>query len=213
MIRYVEHAMPRIAIGFCVLLFAAPLAADESPAPRMRGKLWVNPLEFKECARETAFARGDTVTLTGNGLQPGDAVAVTFEQGDVVKQIANGKANAQGAISIRTQIPPDAVVGTEARMRATVQSGPNGPDGNAFVLSSAPLQIFPDNRDSDGDGINDVCDNCPNLAGTDLSDLDGDGLGDPCDPCPTDPDNGATSDGVCADGNANPDVPMPQPAH
>jgi hypothetical protein len=207
MIRYVELS---IAVAVCVLLFATPVGADENPAPRMRGKLWVNPVEFQECARETAFARGDTVILTGNGLHQNDVVTVTFEQGDAVKPIGTGKANAQGAISIRSQIPADAIVGTDARIRATAQSGT---EGDNFVLNSAPLQIFADNRDSDGDGIKDMCDNCPNLASSDLSDLDGDGLGDPCDPCPTDPDNGASNNGVCADGNTNSNVPMPQPAH
>jgi len=210
MIRYVERARHSLGVGFLIWMVAAPLAAAENPAPRMRGKLWVNPVEFHDCIVDTAFARGDPVILTGNGLQPNDAVVATFEQGDAVREIGRGKANAQGAISIRTQIPADAIAGTEARIRATVQTGA---DANSFVLNSAPLQIFPDNRDSDGDGTKDMCDSCPNLADSDMTDSDGDGLGDPCDPCPTDPDNGATNDGVCADGNANPNVPMPQPPH
>jgi len=213
MIRNVERTVHLLGIGLFVWLLAAPLAAEENPAPRMRGKLWVNPVDFQECARESAFALGDPITLTGNGLQPGDAVVVTFEQGDAVREIARGKANAQGAISIRSQIPADAIAGTEARIHATVQTGADAPTGNSFVLNSAPLQLFPDSRDSDGDGIKDMCDNCPNLASTDLMDSDGDGLGDPCDPCPTDPDNGTTSNGVCADGNTNPNVPLPQPTH
>jgi hypothetical protein len=207
MIRNVERTRHLLGLGLFVWLLAAASAAEENPAPRMRGKLWVSPVDFQDCARESAFALGDPVILTGNGLQPDDVVVVTFEQGDAVREIARGKANAQGAISIRSQIPADAVAGTEARIRATVQTG------NSFVLNSAPLQLFPDNRDSDGDGVKDMCDNCPNLASSDLSDSDGDGLGDPCDPCPTDPDNGATNDGTCADGNTNANVPMPQPPH
>ncbi len=38
-------------------------------------------------------------------------------------------------------------------------------------------------EDSDGDGIPDVCDNCPAVANTDQSDADGDGIGDACDTC------------------------------
>ena len=34
--------------------------------------------------------------------------------------------------------------------------------------------------DSDGDGITDTCDNCPNLANEDQGDCDGDGIGDAC---------------------------------
>jgi len=35
--------------------------------------------------------------------------------------------------------------------------------------------------DTDGDGVADTVDNCPDLANTDQSDIDGDGLGDVCD--------------------------------
>lgn len=36
--------------------------------------------------------------------------------------------------------------------------------------------------DSDGDGIHDAADNCPNTANADQADADGDGIGDACDP-------------------------------
>ena len=38
--------------------------------------------------------------------------------------------------------------------------------------------------DSDGDGISDIDDNCPNVSNTDQNDSDSDGLGDVCDNCP-----------------------------
>ena len=40
-------------------------------------------------------------------------------------------------------------------------------------------------RDSDGDGVCDDVDSCPDFADPVQSDTDGDGLGDPCDNCPT----------------------------
>lgn len=39
----------------------------------------------------------------------------------------------------------------------------------------------PDDADTDGDGIVDLCDNCPGVANPDQDDGDGDGIGDACD--------------------------------
>ena len=206
MVQRTADAPNPIGVGLALLLVASTASAESNPASRMRGKLWVSPIAFVECIRETAFARGDTVILTGTGLAPNEAVEIVFSQGDADRPLPPTKANSQGALSTRVAIPPDAVTDTEARIKATAEQGASG---TGVVLSSAPLQIFPDARDSDGDGVKDMCDNCPNLKSDDLTDLDGDGLGDPCDPCPTDPENGAASDAKCADGNANPLVPLP----
>jgi hypothetical protein len=60
--------------------------------------------------------------------------------------------------------------------------------------------------DSDGDGLADGCDNCPELANSDQSDLDYDGIGDLCDPCITDVDNDIDQDGLCAEDDNCPTV-------
>ena len=51
------------------------------------------------------------------------------------------------------------------------------------------------NRDSDGDGVPDVADNCVNVPNADQHDHDGDGRGDVCDVCPHLPDAGGDADG------------------
>jgi len=184
-------------------------SADEgNPAARMRGKLWVSPVEFVECSSETAFARGDTVMLTGSGLAPNETVEITFLQGETERSLGPTKASAIGALNARFPIPPDALADHGAQFRASAEHGANG---NGIVLTSTPLQIFADSGDSDGDGVKDMCDTCPQLASDDLIDMDADGLGDPCDPCPTDPENGSAGDGKCADDNPNPLVPLSQP--
>ena len=53
--------------------------------------------------------------------------------------------------------------------------------------------------DSDGDGIEDLCDNCPNDVNDYQDDADSGGIGDICDSCPDDPQNDADGDGVCGD--------------
>ncbi|MCD6249657.1 MAG: hypothetical protein J7J98_04915 [candidate division Zixibacteria bacterium] len=59
-----------------------------------------------------------------------------------------------------------------------------GTHGRSMFSTMVPC---PDGPDSDSDGINDACDNCPNLANADQLDIDNDGVGDVCDDC-VDPD-------------------------
>jgi hypothetical protein len=67
---------------------------------------------------------------------------------------------------------PDLLVGAPGQ---TVDG--NGFQGQAVLFISAGDGC----NDSDGDGICDEVDNCPEIANPDQSDLDGDGLGDACD--------------------------------
>ena len=85
-------------------------------------------------------------------------VEITFSQARRRTPSHEREANAQGALSVRVTIPADAATDKDARIHATAQKGT---EGNGLVLNSAPLQVFPDAKDSDGDGIKDMCDNCP----------------------------------------------------
>jgi hypothetical protein len=53
--------------------------------------------------------------------------------------------------------------------------------------------------DTDGDGICDQEDNCPDDYNPGQEDSDADGVGDACDACPNDPFNDVDLDGVCGD--------------
>jgi hypothetical protein len=53
-----------------------------------------------------------------------------------------------------------------------------------LTVSTEPVPV-----DSDGDGVDDREDNCPDDPNPDQADMDGDTLGDVCDPFPNEPDN------------------------
>jgi cysteine-rich repeat protein len=69
-----------------------------------------------------------------------------------------------------------------------VDAGEECDDGNAVDGDgcSADCILEPD---SDGDGVADFADNCPDDSNEDQEDRDGDEIGDVCDPFPDEPDN------------------------
>ncbi len=83
-------------------------------------------------------------------------------------------------------------------------------DGILDTSDNCPTVVNPDQHDTDGDGLGDVCDpdidndnvfnwldNCLTVYNPDQLDTDGDGIGDACDPCPNDPLNDVDGDGIC----------------
>ena len=64
-----------------------------------------------------------------------------------------------------------------------VLSSGRGSD-RTYILVISAQPTAPSIEDSDGDGIDDLTDNCPGGANPDQADADGDGVGDACDACP-----------------------------
>ena len=95
------------------------------------------------------------------------------------------------------------------------QNNPYGPyplsttftsDGFSRLYDIVPLTLYvvaDEPSDSDGDGVPDDQDNCPDVANADQADGDGDGAGDACDGCPD--DAGKLEGGVCGCGVADDD--------
>ena len=80
---------------------------------------------------------------------------------------------------------------------ATVCQTDTDGDGIADSVDNCPNMANASQIDSDGDLIGDVCDNCPNINNPAQVDSDNDGIGDLCDDCPTDYLNDPDSDLVC----------------
>jgi hypothetical protein len=57
-------------------------------------------------------------------------------------------------------------------------------DGINNMNDNCPCKPNPTQLDTDGDGIGDACDNCPTVANHNQEDMDKDGVGDACDNCP-----------------------------
>ncbi len=100
---------------------------------------------------------------------------------------ASGACCLGGACSILTQAACEAAGG---RYRGDgVPCGTSDFDGDGVIdlCDNCPYQRNIKQTDLDGDGVGDVCDNCPNLANSNQADQDADGVGDACDNCPAAP--------------------------
>ena len=85
-----------------------------------------------------------------------------------------------------------------------------GPYGEILVSDTGNnrIQIFKSTiLDTDGDGIDDVEDNCVDDVNPSQADADDDGPGDACDTCPLDPLNDLDDDGICGDADNCPEYP------
>jgi hypothetical protein len=181
--------------------------AQESATPGIqRGRLTVSFAEYFECAVEDAFVRGESVLVTGGSFLANEPVAVKLVHDGGEIAIGTVRATPRGGLSATVAIPADAPTEGDVRLVATAEKGEVG---GGVWLRSPPLRIFPDARDTDGDGVQDRCDTCPSVASPNLEDGDVDGLGDVCDPCPSDSDNDSDGDGLCADVDPNPYAPEP----
>jgi len=97
-------------------------------------------------------------------------IGIVALQTPAVEATYAARANAaSNPISVLNTSPPPTLID------ATAVSGPGL---TIHVSSTAPP------ADTDGDGVPDITDNCPNDANADQADADNDGLGDVCDSTP-----------------------------
>lgn len=86
----------------------------------------------------------------------------------------------------------------------TYTLGDSDGDGIIDPDDNCPDDPNPNQEDGDQDGVGDVCDNCPDDSNADQVDADGDGTGDICDGCPDDPDK--IEPGICGCGVPDEDI-------
>jgi hypothetical protein len=90
---------------------------------------------------------------------------------------------------------PDAELLPHTSYKAVVTTQVAALNGLHLINTYTLLFVSGSNGDSDGDGINDPNDNCPNVSNPDQSDTDNDGIGDACD-SNTDTDGDGIEDGI-----------------
>jgi hypothetical protein len=156
----------------------------------------VTPTDHPDCAKETSVVRGEPLLITGSGFAAKETIQISIEHGDVQQPVQSAAAKADGSLQVTVKVPADAVTETKTRLRAKGDAAQVTLLSDEFVIFAA--------GDTDGDGIDDMCDSCPNAANSDLADSDFDGIGDACDKCPNDMENDTDGDGLCGDVDPDP---------
>ncbi|MFH1724442.1 MAG: LamG-like jellyroll fold domain-containing protein, partial [Elusimicrobiota bacterium] len=143
-------------------------------------------------------------------------VAATFDVAEGMKVYVDGVLVAQNGYSA----PICQASGDSHRIAARFSS----PDANIFdglidemrisdvARTANEIALSAGLEDTDGDGVFDGADNCPDTSNPDQADADSDGLGDACDACPNDAGDDADGDGLCSDADNCPGTPNPDQA-
>jgi hypothetical protein len=131
------------------------------------------------------------VELQGQGLSPSTPITLNLTEAgnDTPFTLGSAIADAAGNVDAVVALPTSLTIPT----LALVEAAGTGADGEARSLIEMIGIQESFTVDQDGDGVPDLCDNCPAVPNPDQLDTDGDGLGDPCDPCPADYDNSCSA--------------------
>jgi hypothetical protein len=103
-----------------------------------------------------------------------------------------------GALDVVVSAPNEPYLAFDYALLARSRSSDTDGDGIPDAVDVCPEVPSLDQADADGDGVGDACDLCPDVFEPWQEDRDGDGAGDACDPCPEDPTDDGDADGFCA---------------
>ena len=164
-------------------------------------------LFFVSCggAKNVVEESGNDQNNNGNGNVSGD------EEEDLPDAIENGDTSDTG--SKPAEEPDTDGSGSETETETETDKDKEKPDEDVIDLcpddftKTEPGECgcnVPETGDSDGDGIPDCKDNCPDISNADQLDSDGDKIGDLCDNCPKHP-NKDQNPSVCDSNLIDPD--------
>ena len=198
-----------------------PLGSSNIPSPRILSLTnngngtanvslqWDSAVTYDDCAQNAIGSCTDFPGGTRAGLV--DGYNVYSIVGPCASQPTTGLTSAWGApiatfsgigtLSGNVTVPFDATgvtctylalglqVGGAASgavsAHSTVSTVDSDGDGIADSLDNCPNVANANQADGDGDNIGDACDNCPTVANAGQQDTDGDAVGDACDNCPS----------------------------
>ncbi len=154
----------------------------------------VNPVNDPPIAANISATHNEDIpviiTLSATDI---DGCELTFPP--IVTPPANGSLSGIGTVIGACVAPPEG--GASSSLSATVTYTPNanfvGSDSFTYKANDGALDsniatvIINVLADSDGDGVPDSADNCPNDPNAEQADADSDGIGDACEPAPSPP--------------------------
>lgn len=183
---------PRSGTVAILAVFTISIRAEAT-----EGILTVTPLGSNGCQSAEFVAQGSQVVVAGDGFAPGSSLPLEFSCCGEVMAVPSATADGNGHLSTTVTIPTITNGWPLYPARATVSIKTNSP---ALGFHVGGFQIGPPGAlvDTDGDGVPNFCDNCPDNSNNSQADSDSDGIGNICDlPCPNDRTNDADGDGVC----------------
>ncbi len=165
----------------------------------------IGSITFRAC-RDTTTAQ-DQIACYSNGstaldlLAPGSAITAARDGGGSITLHGTSMAAPSVAgcaallVEARPAISADDLEDALETSNTTITDARSGRSHPRLDCEEALNTAAPD---SDGDGLLDFEDNCPQDANADQKDADGDDIGDVCDACPNDAENDGDLDGLCA---------------
>jgi lysophospholipase L1-like esterase len=159
-------------------LAAQAITSATEPLPSL-GDLSIEPIETNICSSAGIYVMQQIVRIKGMGFAPNSSVTIHYSPspGVPLAPISIVTSDSAGMLDVSLEIPSS--TSTEGLAFFTASgTGANGAARSLIAMFRFTISL---GIDSDGDGIPDICDNCPDTYNPDQTDSNSDGVGDACD--------------------------------